>query len=228
MDIWGLLFALFFRTLIFQPFSTPSGGMIPTLEVGDIFMASKYAYGYSRFSAPAFLVDRLDVFPPGRFFSLTPKRGDVVVFKLPRDNQTDYVKRVIGLPGDKVQMIAGRLSINGAIVEREPIAPYAADGLSGKRIAAPHYIETLPGGVRHEIIELDRDAGFLDNTPVYEIPAGNYFVMGDNRDNSTDSRVAADKGGVGLVPRENIVARAERVVFSTSASGLGRLFLVVH
>ena len=211
MDVWGLLFALFIRTCVFQPFSTPSGSMAPTLEAGDTFIAAKYSYGFSRFSAQWI---PYDWFPAGRLFGLAPRRGDVVIFKLPRDNQTDYIKRVIGLPGDKVQMIAGRLYINGAMVERETLAPYTIVGQLGKPAQAAHYIETLPGGARHEIIEIEGEKGFLANTPLFETPPEHYFVMGDNRDNSTDSRVAPDKGGVGFVPRDNLEGRAARVVFS--------------
>jgi signal peptidase I len=220
MDFWGLLFALFVRTLIFQPFSTPSGSMLPTLEIGDTFIASKYSYGYSRFSLPPFIYRGLSFLPRGRIVSFAPRRGDVVVFKLPRDPQTDYVKRVIGLPGDKVQMVAGRLYINGTIVEREPIAPIRIVGSLGKPLDAARYIETLPGGSRHEIVEIEGDKAFLANTPLFETPPGNYFVMGDNRDNSTDSRIPPEKGGVGFVPRDYLVARAERVIFSTANDGL--------
>ena len=220
MDIWGILFALLFRTLIFQPFSIPAGSMAPTLEVGDTVIAAKYAYGYSRFSLPRPLYERLRFLPSGRILSFAPKRGDVVIFKLQRVVDTDFVKRVIGLPGDKVQMIAGRLSINGALVPRERIAPYTLVGQLGKPFPAPHYIETLPGGVKHEIIQIDDDKGSLANTPVLEVPPGHYFVMGDNRDNSMDSRVPPEKGGFGFVPRENLEARASRILFSTSRSQL--------
>jgi signal peptidase I len=232
MDLWGILFALFARTLVLQLFSMPSGSMIPTLEVGDTFVASKYAYGYSRFSLPPFLSEKLSFLPAGRIFSFAPKRGDVVIFKMPRDLQTDYVKRVIGLPGDRIQMIAGRLYINGAIVEREQVAPYEIVGQLGKPFAAAHYIETLPGGSRHEIIEIEGDKGFLANTPVFETPQGHYFVMGDNRDNSTDSRVPPEKGGVGFVPRDNLEARAERVLLPGVTGGpereAPRLFMAIR
>jgi len=216
MDVWGLLFALFVRTFLFQPFTASSGAMEPTLAPGDIFVGAKYAYGYSRFSASLLPADRL---PLGRLFALTPNRGDVVIFKLPRDNQTDYVKRVIGLPGDKVQMIAGRLYINGAVVEREAIAPYTIEGQLGKPVQAAHYIETLPGGASYEIVEIQGGKGFLADTPLFETPPEHYFVMGDNRDNSTDSRVPPEKGGVGFVPRDNLEGRAARVIFSAASRG---------
>jgi signal peptidase I len=227
MDIWGLLFALFVRTFIFQPFTTPSGSMLPTLEIGDTFIASKYAYGYSRYALPPFIYRGVAFLPEGRILSFAPKRGDVIIFKLPRDPQTDYVKRVIGLPGDRIQMIGGRLYINGAIVEREPIAPYTIAGTLGKPLDAARYIETLPGGSRHEIIEIEGDKGFLANTPVFETPPGNYFAMGDNRDNSTDSRIPPEKGGVGFVPRDDLVARAERVIFP-AGDNASRLLLAIH
>ena len=148
------------------------------------------------------------------------KRGDsntpvfvlgILAFKLPRDGSTDYIKRLIGLPGDKIQMIHGRLYINGAMVERTALPPYSTPGHFGRPVDVAHYEETLPGGVKHEIIELDGDDGYYDNTAVYEVPPGNYFMMGDNRDNSTDSRV---QSAVGYVPFENIVGRAQMIFFS--------------
>jgi signal peptidase I len=209
----ALLIALVVRTLLFQPFNIPSGSLVPTLLVGDYLFVSKYAYGYSHFSLPGFL----DLFPqamPGRIFSSEPKRGDIIVFKLPSDGQTDYIKRLIGLPGDKIQVQHGRLIINGEMVPREQIAPYATVNHFGKPEEAPHYIETLPGGVKHQIIQIDGDEGTFDNTGVYQVPAGHYFMMGDNRDNSSDSRLAADQGGVGYVPYENLIGRGEIIFFS--------------
>ncbi|MBV8473471.1 MAG: signal peptidase I, partial [Hyphomicrobiales bacterium] len=154
---------------------------------------------------------------PGRIFASQPKRGDVIVFKLPRDGETDYIKRLIGLPGDKIQMIKDRLYINGQMVDRQPLAPFTATGRFNTSEEVPHYRETLPGGVSHEIIQLDGDANpmpYTANTDVYEVPPGEYFFMGDNRDNSSDSRVPPDKGGVGYVPFENLVGRAEVIFFS--------------
>lgn len=205
----ALLIALVVRTLLFQPFNIPSGSMIPNLLIGDYLFVSKYSYGYSRFSMP---------FEPnlfsGRIWGAAPKRGDVVVFKLPRDGETDYIKRVIGLPGDRIQMIEGRLYINGTIVPRESAPKITTTDAYGRKVEVPTYYETLPGGVRHLIIERDGDTGFYDNTPVYEVPQNDYFMMGDNRDNSTDSRVPPEQGGVGYVPFDNLVGRAEIIFFS--------------
>ena len=151
---------------------------------------------------------------PGRVFASEPKRGDIIVFKLPSDGQTDYIKRLIGLPGDKIQVQHGRLFINGEEVPREQIAPYPTVNHFGKPEEAPRYLETLPGGVKHEIIQIDGDEGTFDNTKVYEVPPGHYFFMGDNRDNSSNSRLAADQGGVGYVPFENLIGRGEVIFFS--------------
>ena len=207
--VQALLIALVVRTLLFQPFNIPSGSMIPTLEIGDYLFVSKYSYGYSNHSIP---------FSPGlfkgRIFGSEPKRGDVAVFKLPSDGTTDYIKRVVGLPGDKIQMIDGRLYVNGQVVKREPIAKARTEDPYGREADVSTYKESLPGGVNHTIIEIQNDSGFNDNTAVFEVPAGHYFMMGDNRDNSTDSRVPKDQGGVGFVPFENLVGRAEVVFFS--------------
>lgn len=211
--IEALLIALVVRTVLFQPFNIPSGSLIPTLLVGDYLFVSKYAYGYSHFSLPSFL----DLDPsamPGRIFASEPKRGDVIVFKLPSDGQTDYIKRLIGLPGDKIQVTHGRLIINGQMVPREPIAAFQTVNHFNKPEEAPQYLETLPGGVQHKIIQIDGDDGNLDTTKVYEVPPGHYFMMGDNRDNSSDSRIPGDQGGVGYVPFENLIGRAEIIFFS--------------
>ena len=211
--VQALLIALVIRTLLFQPFNIPSGSLIPTLLIGDYLFVSKYSYGYSHYSLPSFL-DQDPAAMPGRIFASQPKRGDIIVFKLPRDGETDYIKRLIGLPGDKIQMIHGRLYINGTIVERTPLPPYSTPGHFGSPVEVPQYEETLPGGVKHEIIQLDGDNGYYSNTAVYEVPPGRYFMMGDNRDNSTDSRVAPEAGGVGYVPFDNLIGRAEVIFFS--------------
>ncbi len=207
--VQALLIALVVRTLLFQPFNIPSGSLIPTLLIGDYLFVSKYSYGYSKFSMP--------FAPPvmsGRVLASEPKRGDIAVFKLPRDGATDYIKRVIGLPGDRVQMLQGRLYINGQVVQREPIEKVRTRDAFGRETDVPTYRETLPGGVAHSIIERDGDTGYYDTTKVFEVPAGHYFMMGDNRDNSTDSRVSPEEGGVGFVPFENFVGRAEIIFFS--------------
>jgi signal peptidase I len=207
--IQALAIALVIRTLLFQPFNIPSGSMIPTLLIGDYVFVSKYSYGYSKHSIPF----SPDVFS-GRILGSAPKRGDVAVFKLPSDTEKDYIKRVIGLPGDRVQMIGGRLYINGVIVPREPITQVRAKNPFGVEVEVPTYKETLPGGVEHTIIEIDGDDGANDNTELFVVPQDDYFMMGDNRDNSTDSRVSPKRGGVGFVPFENLVGRAEIVFFS--------------
>jgi signal peptidase I len=204
--VQALLIAVVVRTVLFQPFNIPSGSLVPTLLVGDYLFTSKYSYGYSRYSIP--------FGPPlfsGRLWGSEPKRGDIAVFKLPKDNSTDYIKRVIGLPGDKIQVVEGILQINGKAVKRERIEDYETSDPFGRTVAVPQYLETLPNGVVHRIVERDADRGYWDNTYVYTVPAGHFFMMGDNRDNSTDSR---DESSVGFVPFENLVGRAEIIFFS--------------
>ena len=207
--VQALLIALVVRTFLFQPFNIPSGSLIPTLLIGDYLFVSKYSYGYSKFSFPL----SPNLFS-GRIVGTPPKRGDVAVFKLPLDNSTDYIKRVVGLPGDKIQLMNARLFINGQLVPREPTQKVTTTDQFGSQVEVPTYNETLPGGVTHLIIQRDGDNGFYSNTPVYEVPQGDYFMMGDNRDNSTDSRVAPEQGGVGYVPFENFIGRAEVIFFS--------------
>jgi|SRR5690349_3812970 signal peptidase I len=192
------------RTVVAEPYTVPSGSMIPTLLIGDELIGAKFAYGYGKYSSPIGLMPDFS----GRLFDRAPERGDVVVFRLPRDPGETYVKRVIGLPGDRIQMREGRLYINGTPVPRRPAGDWQGDRL---------YVETLPNGREHEIIEIS-DTQAEDNTPVFTVPAGHYFMMGDNRDNSLDSRIAAADGGVGFVPEENLVARADRLLLSRDTS----------
>ncbi len=209
--VYAVVIAIVIRTVAFEPFNIPSGSMIPTLLVGDYLFVSKFSYGYSRFSLPSFM----EVPFSGRVFGSQPHRGDVVVFRLPRDTSIDYIKRIIGLPGDTVQMINGQLTINGVTVPRRPDGDYVAEG-EGPRMLLKRYIETLPNGPSHDILKAGDDQP-LDNTPAFKVPAGDVFVMGDNRDNSLDSRVPADRGGVGFVPMENLVGRADFIFFSIDA-----------
>jgi len=200
----ALIIALVIRTFLFQPFNIPSGSMKATLLVGDYLFVSKYSYGYSQYSLP--------LSPPlfsGRIFGSQPERGDVVVFRLPKDTSTDYIKRVIGLPGDRIQMIDGVLHINGTPVKRERIDDYIETEEGPRPVHVKRWRETLPNGVSYNTLDLV-DNGFADNTQVYTVPPGEYFMMGDNRDNSTDSRFSQ----VGYVPFENIVGRAQIIFFS--------------
>jgi signal peptidase I len=209
--IYAVLIAIVVRTVAFEPFNIPSGSMVPTLLVGDYLFVSKFAYGYSRYSLPL----GLPLFS-GRIFERQPQRGDVIVFKLPRDNSTDYIKRLIGLPGDRIQVKDSVLYINDVAVKRERIDDFVYHEGSAT-IRELQYIETLPNGVRHRIIQFP-EGGPLDNTDVYVVPPGQYFMMGDHRDNSLDSRVPASRGGVGFVPAENLEGRAEFIFFSTNGS----------
>jgi signal peptidase I len=203
--IHALILALLVRIFLFQPFNIPSGSMIPTLLVGDYLFVSKYSYGYSRYSFP---------FGPnlfsGRIWAKEPNRGDVVVFKLPRDNETDYIKRVIGLPGDEIQMIHGVLHINGEAVKKERVDDFVMRDPAGRERHMTRYMETLPNGVTYPVLDLINE-GIGDNTEVYKVPEGHFFMMGDNRDNSTDSRFLSE---VGYVPFENLVGRAQIIFFS--------------
>jgi len=208
--IIAVLIALGVRTFLYEPFNIPTGSMVPTLLVGDYLFVSKYAYGYSAqtlfFGFPLF---------EGRILASEPERGDVIVFRLPTNPSEHYIKRLIGLPGDEVQMIEGRLYINGEMVERERIEDFSYQGTRYLQ-----YIETLPNGREHNIIERS-DNGGLDNTPVYVVPEGRYFFMGDNRDGSLDSRVPGRNGQpaqVGYVPGDNLVGRAEIIWFSLEDS----------
>lgn len=208
--VQALLIAVVVRSFLFQPFNIPSGSMIPTLLVGDYLFVSKYAYGYSRHSFP--------FSPPlfeGRIMASEPVRGDVVVFKWPKDDSTDYIKRVIGLPGDKIRMINGHLHINGVPVKKEMLDRKEIQAGAGYRDRAVRYRETLPNGVSFITQELEIFGNTLGrNTPEFVVPAGHYFMMGDNRDNSSDSRIPVSEGGVGFVPFDNLEGRANIIFFS--------------
>lgn len=229
--IYAALIAIGIRTFLFEPFNIPSGSMIPTLLVGDYLFVEKYSYGLSRYSFPF----SPDLFS-GRIFGSLPHRGDVVVFALPRDPSIDYIKRIIGLPGDSIQVIHSRLFINGHEVPRQRDGVFTATD-QGPPVELRRYIETLPGGVSHPILQAT-DNGPLDNTGVYKVPPGFVFAMGDNRDNSEDSRVL---DAVGYVPVENLIGRAGLIFFSIDSTApwwefwewpfeirWGRLLTIVH
>jgi signal peptidase I len=204
-----VLIVLAAKTAIAEPFYVPSGSMEPTLLIGDELLAMKYPYGYSSASLPSFFV-----FPnTPRVFSALPKRGDVVVFRWPGDRSQIWVKRVIGLPGDRIGVDRGQVHING-----EPIVIKAAgtgemETEDGGTIAAARFVETLPGGYEHPIFKMTAQGEF-DNMPDVVVPPGHLFVMGDNRDNSADSRVPVRAGGVGMLPVEDLVGRVDAIVGS--------------
>ncbi|WP_063695597.1 signal peptidase I [Bradyrhizobium embrapense] len=212
------------RTFLFQPFSIPARSMMPTLEVGDNLFVSKFAYGYTHYSLP---------FSPklfeGRIFGSSPARGDVVVFRLPKDDRVDYIKRVAGLPGDRIQMRDGQLYINETAVVRERMPDFVGDDACGSngQSSARRWRETLPNNVSYETLDCI-DHAYYDNTPVFTVPAGQFFMLGDNRDNSTDSRVPSM---MGTIPLENIIGRAGLIYFSRSPEGVirtGRMGTVVR
>jgi signal peptidase I len=206
--VYALLIALFLRVLFFQPFTIPSASMEPNLLEGDYIIVSKFSYGYSRHSIP---------FSPGlfegRILEKSPQRGDIVVFKLPRDGRTDYVKRVIGLPGDRVQMRDGLLYLNGEQVRRQATLTERQVSEYGGERDVTHFRETLPGGRSFMTSDFGPEHD-LDDTEAYVVPERHFFMMGDNRDNSLDSRVAGGAGGVGFVPAENLVGKAQIILLS--------------
>lgn len=244
--VYALLIAGIFRSLFFQPFWIPSGSMKDTLLIGDFLFVNKMAYGYSYASCPSIRIPAAGVDVDAekicgwmkgdnsRILGGDPVRGDVVVFRHPVTG-SDYIKRLIGLPGDKIQMKAGVLHINGAAVRLEDggefIEPFAPQGPHGNlpRCAngavgngadckKTRKYETLPNGVRHSILDIAPQRA--DNTGVFSVPAGHFFFMGDNRDNSTDSRFSQTAGGVGFVPFENLIGRADRILFSSAGNSM--------
>ncbi|SEP83108.1 signal peptidase I [Thalassovita taeanensis] len=242
--VYALLIAGVFRTLFFQPFWIPSGSMKDTLLIGDFLFVNKMAYGYSYASCPTvrlggFVIDAKNICgvidgDNTRILGGEPERGDVVVFRHPVTG-LDYIKRLIGLPGDTVQVKNGVLIINGTPVKLEDAGVFEeiakAQGPQGLRPRCENgpvgtggtcmksrQIETLPNGVKHDILNIGRQA--LDDTPIYTVPQEHYFFMGDNRDNSTDSRVPQQAGGVGFVPYENLIGRADRIMFSSAGRSM--------
>jgi len=223
-----VLIVAIFRSFIFSPFNIPSESMLPRLLNGDYLLAAKWPYGYSKYSLP-FSVPLI----PGRLFASEPERGDVVIFKAPPRNDTDYIKRVIGLPGDQVQVRGSQLILNGKPVPRKRIDDFVIEATGntrchfqeyesilddGTRICRyPQYQETLPGGRSYNVIELEETP--QDDTRVFVVPQDSLFLMGDNRDNSLDSRFPPVPGqGIGIVPQANLVGRASVMMFSTNGS----------
>lgn len=207
--VLGIVFVV--RLLAFDPFFIPSSSMYPTLKIGDMPVVHKWEYGYSKYAVPFIPVDlpitgRIGA--GGEHFGV--KRGDVVVFRYPQDTSVNYIKRAIGLPGDTVQMKQGRLYINGTMVQRKLVGDYTYTDMGGMQVTGQEYIETLPNGVQHRILEAGGDNSNGDNTPVFTVPDGHYFMMGDNRDMSLDSRFYH----VGYVPAVNLIGPAQYLMWS--------------
>ncbi|WP_050525607.1 signal peptidase I [Pseudorhodobacter aquimaris] len=236
--VYALLIAGIFRTLFFQPFWIPSGSMKDTLLIGDFLFVNKMAYGYSKYSCPFAMCP-----VSGRVLISEPERGDVVVFSHPV-NGSDFIKRLIGLPGDTVQLRGGKVILNGTELPQVPSGEFVetydrqgpmgnlprcensagavgvgADCTKSRYTETMPATETMPEGRSYEVLNIDTN-GFADNTDVFTVPEGHYFFMGDNRDNSQDSRYGQAVGGVGFVPAENLIGRADRIMFSSAGSSL--------
>ena len=209
----ALILAVLIRSLLFQPFYIPSSSMEPTLLVGDRIFVSKYTYGYSKHSFP---------FSPNisneRFFAKSPKRGDLVVFKTPADNRTDYIKRLIGLPGDTIQFIEGELIINNKSISRKEVESEKIIRCGNFFLETNTFIETLPNGIEHLVAYKKR--GSLQNSKVYKVPSNHYFLLGDNRDCSKDSRYL---DSVGYVNNLNLVGEA-KIIFFSNDTNISSLF----
>ncbi|WP_108861278.1 MULTISPECIES: signal peptidase I [Ruegeria] len=245
--VYALLIAGVFRTILFQPFWIPSGSMKPTLLIGDFLFVNKMSYGYSYASCPSLIIPSVGLNVDAedlcgwmqsdentRIWGGDPERGDVIVFRHPVSGR-DYIKRLIGLPGDRIQVRDGQIILNGTAVQQEPdgvftevAEPQGSQGLRPRCENGPvgfggdceksRMIETLPNGVSYEVLNIGNQAA--DNTGIYTVPEGHYFFMGDNRDNSSDSRVPQSAGGVGYVPYEDLIGRADRILFSSAGRSM--------